>query len=280
MSERVRLNLAYDGAGFHGWAAQAGQRTVQGELEAALERLIRRPVGVTVAGRTDAGVHARGQVAHVDLEEADLARLMGRSDASATVDPLVRRLNAIMAEDMRVLGAESVGDGFDARFSALWRRYRYRIADRGEYQDPLERGLTWWTRPLDAAAMAAAAAPLLGEHDFAAFCVPREGASTIRTLLELDVRRVNQGRIDVWVKADAFCHHMVRFMVGALAAVGSGRQAAAWPGEVLAGGRRPPQVQLAPAHGLTLEQVAYPDGDAAQSAQSLQARTNRGRSFL
>ncbi|MDR2377861.1 MAG: tRNA pseudouridine(38-40) synthase TruA, partial [Bifidobacteriaceae bacterium] len=272
---------AYDGAGFHGWAAQVGQRTVQGELERALERLIRRPVAVTVAGRTDAGVHARGQVAHLDLAESELSRLAGRSDPPASPDPpagaapLARRLNAVLADDVRVLGAALVGDGFDARFSALWRRYRYRVADRDAERDPLERGRTWWTRPLDSASMAAAAPPLLGEHDFAPFCVPRPGASTIRSLFELDVRRINPGRIDISVKADAFCHHMVRFIVGALAGVGAGRHGPDWPGQVLAGGRRPPEVQLAPAHGLTLEEVAYPSDDAAQAARAARARAHR-----
>lgn len=273
-SGRVRLELAYDGGGFHGWAAQPGLRTVQGELEAALERLIRRPVPVTVAGRTDAGVHARGQVVHVDLAQGELARLAGRAEVSAA--PLVRRLNAVLPNDVRVTGGEPVGDGFDARFAALWRRYRYRIADQPAAQDPIERGFTWWTRPLEAEAMARAAAPLLGEHDFAAFCVPRAGASTVRTLLELGVRRSGPGRVEFTVKADAFCHHMVRFLVGALAAVGAGRQGADWPERVLAGGERPPQVQLAPAHGLILEEVAYPVGDAAQAAQAARARVYRG----
>ncbi|MDR1634242.1 MAG: tRNA pseudouridine(38-40) synthase TruA [Bifidobacteriaceae bacterium] len=272
MTDRIRLDLAYDGADFHGWAAQTDQRSVQGELEGALERLVRHPVALTVAGRTDAGVHAQGQVAHLDLTEADWVRLAGRSESGPSVESLVRRLNAVMPEDVRVLGGRPVGDGFDARFSALWRRYRYRIADRFDYQDPLERGRTWWTRPLDADAMAASAVPLTGKHDFVSFCVPREGASTVRTVLELDVARINPGRIDIWVKADAFCHHMVRFIVGALAAVGAGRQDADWPGQVLAAARRPSQVQLAPARGLTLEEVAYPPTPAAQAAQAHHAR--------
>ncbi|MDR1189679.1 MAG: tRNA pseudouridine(38-40) synthase TruA [Bifidobacteriaceae bacterium] len=275
MTKRIRLDLAYDGAGFHGWAAQIGLRTAQGELEAALERLIRRPVAVTVAGRTDTGVNARGQVVHLDLADAEIARLAGRGDPTALTTPLVRRLNAVLAPDLRVLAGSAVDHGFDARFSALWRRYRYRIADRTDRQDPLERGVTWWTRPLDAAAMGAATAPLLGEHDFAPYCVPREGASTVRTLLELDVQRIDPGRIDVWVKADAFCHHMVRFLVGALATVGAGRYDTDWPAQVLASGVRPPQVQLAPAHGLTLEEVAYPPDGPAQRDQARRARTHR-----
>ncbi|MDR3107600.1 MAG: tRNA pseudouridine synthase A, partial [Bifidobacteriaceae bacterium] len=212
MSSRIRLDLAYDGAGFHGWAQQVGLRTVQGEVESALARIVRRPVALTVAGRTDTGVHARGQVAHLDLSEAELTRLAGRSGTAPTVDALARRLNAVLPGDVRVLVASAVGDGFDARFSALWRRYRYRIADQTSLQDPLERGFTWWTRPLEEAAMAAAAGPLLGEHDFAPYCVPREGASSVRTLLALDVERVGPGRIDLWAQADAFCHHMVRFL--------------------------------------------------------------------
>ncbi|MDR1441270.1 MAG: tRNA pseudouridine(38-40) synthase TruA [Bifidobacteriaceae bacterium] len=273
----MRLDLAYDGSGFHGWAAQPGLRTVQGEFEAALARLIRRPVPVTVAGRTDAGVHALGQVIHFDLAKAELARLAGRAGLTPDGSPLARRLNAVLPTDLRVLAAAMVGGGFDARFSALWRRYRYRIADRPEDQDPLGRGYTWWTRPLEDGAMAAAAEPLLGEHDFTPFCVPRQGASTIRTLQHLDVRRAGPGRIDIWAQADAFCHHMVRFLVGALAAVGAGRQDVVWPGEVLGSGHRPSQVQLAPAHGLTLERVAYPLDDSAQLDRALQARSKRGQ---
>ncbi|MDR0625819.1 MAG: tRNA pseudouridine(38-40) synthase TruA [Bifidobacteriaceae bacterium] len=273
MSGRIRLDMAYDGAGFHGWAAQPGLRTVQGELAAALERIVRRPVPLTVAGRTDAGVHARGQVAHLDLTEAELVRVAGRA-ASAT-EALARRLNAILADDLRVLDARAVGDGFDARFSALWRRYRYRIADQRSAQDPLTRGFIWWTVALENGAMAASVAPLLGEHDFAPFCLPREGASTVRRLLALTVDRVGPGRIDITVQADAFCHHMVRFLVGALADVGAGRRDPAWPGEVLASGVRPAEVRLAPSHGLTLEAVAYPEGDQTVLEQAERARVRR-----
>jgi tRNA pseudouridine38-40 synthase len=267
--------LAYDGTGCHGWAIQPGLRTVEGEFSAALERIVRRPVGLSVAGRTDAGVHARGQVAHLDLSEPELLSLNGRQGSSPNAETLVRRLNAVLPNDLRVLRGELVPESFDARFSALWRRYRYRVADQTVAQDPLRRTQTWWTRPLDVEAMSQAAEPLTGEHDFAAYCVPRQGASTVRTLYELRAERVGPGRIDVWAQAGAFCHHMVRFLVGALVTVGQGRRPPAWATQVLASGQRDGSVPLAPAHGLTLEQVAYPAGAAALAAQATKARNGR-----
>ncbi|MDR2114162.1 MAG: tRNA pseudouridine(38-40) synthase TruA [Bifidobacteriaceae bacterium] len=264
MSTRLRLDLAYDGTEFHGWARQTGLRTVQGELEAALSRVVRRPVPVTVAGRTDAGVHARGQVAHLELEEPELEAVT------------VRRLNAVLPEDLRVLAVAAAEPGFDARFGALWRRYCYRIADHPAVQDPLERRYTWWTPPLEIEPMAASAVTLLGEHDFRAYCIPRPGASTVRTLQELEVKRVSPGRVEIWVQADAFCHRMVRFLVGALTMVGRGRRPQAWPGQILAAGERESAVQVAPARGLTLEQVAYPKGSAALQIQAQNARVYRG----
>jgi tRNA pseudouridine38-40 synthase len=234
-------------------------------LEAALERIVRRPVGVTVAGRTDAGVHASGQVAQIDL----------RADELGSLDRLVRRLNAVLGPQIRLLDATVVGDGFDARFSALWRQYRYRIADQLFSQDPLQRHRTWWTAPLDHLPMQQAAEALLGEHDFASYCIPKPGGSTVRTLLGLDVQRPGAGLVTVVARADAFGHHMVRFLVGALVAVGRGQRPAQWPAQVLAERRRDPRVQLAPAHGLTLQSVAYPLTDAAQAAQALASRVLR-----
>ena len=179
---RLRIDLAYDGAEFHGWAAQPDLRTVEGELATALATALRVPVvELTCAGRTDSGVHARGQVAHCDLEQdpGDLALL-------------TRRLNGILAPDVRVREVAVAPEGFDARFAALWRRYAYRVAVG--YLDPiLRRHVLFWPRPLDLAAMQAASAPLLGEHDFAAFCRRREGATTIRTLLELSWSRGEDG---------------------------------------------------------------------------------------
>jgi len=244
---RVRLAIAYDGGGFSGWAAQPGRRTVQGVLEEALARLLRVPVALTVAGRTDAGVHAAGQVAHADLP------------ATADGPELVRRLARLLPPDVRVRSVQPAPAGFDARFSALWRRYAYRVADDPAAADPLRRYDTLiWPRVLDRDAMQAAADRLLGEHDFAAFCRRREGASTVRTLQQLDWARDADGVLTATVRADAFCHSMVRSLVGALLAVGEGRRPPAWPAAQLARTDRSGEVTVAPAHGLTLLEVGYP----------------------
>ena len=273
---RLRLDLAYDGTGFHGWATQPSLRTVQGELEAALATVLRvESVGVTCAGRTDTGVHARGQVVHLDVEPDVLAAAAGRSTAPAP-DALLRRLNGVLPVDVRVLRAAVAPDAFDARFSALWRRYAYRIADAPELVDPLVRtAVLAWPRALDLDAMNAAAAMLVGEHDFAAFCRKREGATTIRTLLDLRWDRDDAGLAVATVRADAFCHSMVRALVGALVAVGEGRRTPEWAGEVLRGAVRDPGVTVMHAHGLTLEQVAYPADDrlAAQAEAARVVRT-------
>lgn len=273
---RLRLDLAYDGTGFHGWATQPSLRTVQGELEAALATVLRvESVGVTCAGRTDTGVHARGQVVHLDVEPDVLAAAAGRSAAPAP-EALLRRLNGVLPVDVRVQRAAVAPDAFDARFSALWRRYAYRIADAPELVDPLVRtAVLAWPRPLDLDAMNAAAAMLVGEHDFAAFCRKREGATTIRTLLDLRWDRDDAGLAVATVRADAFCHSMVRALVGALVAVGEGRRTPDWAGEVLRGAVRDPGVTVMHAHGLTLEQVAYPADDrlAAQAEAARVVRT-------
>jgi tRNA pseudouridine38-40 synthase len=249
---RLRLDVAYDGGGFRGWAAQPGLRTVEGELSAALATVLRVPsVDLTCAGRTDAGVHARGQVVHVDLDPLP-----------EPAERLVRRVNGVLATDLRVLGAAEAPPGFDARFSAVWRRYCYRVADGPAAVDPLARShVLAWPRPLDVAAMAAASKALVGLHDFASFCRQREGATTIRTLLDLDWARRPDGVVEATVRADAFCHSMVRSLVGCLLAVGEGRRPVDWPAEVLAAGRRDAAVAVAPAHGLTLEEVGYPPDD-------------------
>ena len=266
---RLRLDLAYDGSGFHGWAAQPSLRTVQGELEAALRKVLRLDSApVTCAGRTDTGVHARGQVVHIDLDDGVLAAAAGRSTAPAP-QALLRRLNGVLPPDVRVRRAGVAPDGFDARFSALWRRYAYRIADTPAAVDPLERAsVLAWPRVLDLAAMNAAAARLLGEHDFAAFCRKREGATTVRTLLELTWSREQSGLAVATVRADAFCHSMVRALVGCMVAVGEGRRTSEWAGEVLAAGVRDPGVTVMHAHGLTLEEVGYPrDEELARQAE-------------
>jgi tRNA pseudouridine38-40 synthase len=272
---RLRLDLAYDGGAFHGWAAQPGLRTVQGELEAALSTVLRiEHVPVTCAGRTDTGVHARGQVVHLDVAEPALLASAGRS-TRPPAEALARRLNGVLEPDVRIRGAGAAPEAFDARFGALWRRYAYRLADRPESVDPLTRHhVVAWGRPLDESAMDAASEPLLGEHDFAAYCKQREGATTVRRLLELRWERTAAGVLEGTVRADAFCHSMVRSLVGALVAVGEGRRGREWPAEVLARGVRDPRVLVMPPHGLTLEEVAYPD-DAGLAQRALTTRTVR-----
>jgi tRNA pseudouridine38-40 synthase len=273
---RLRIDLAYDGGAFHGWARQDGLRTVQGELESALSTVLRVPaVAVTCAGRTDTGVHARGQVAHVDIDAGVLVSAAGRSEDEPT-EALRRRADGVLPDDVRVRRVVEAPPGFDARFSAVWRRYAYRIADRPEHADPLNRGhVLTWRRPLDLDAMTTASTPLLGRHDFATFCKQREGATTIRTLLDLSWERDEAGVIAGTVRADAFCHHMVRSLVGCLVAVGEGRRSVTWAADVLAAGRRDPAVAVLPAHGLTLEEVGYPPDEelGAQAEAARQVRT-------
>lgn len=282
------LRIAYNGSGFAGWATQPGLRTVQGELEAALATVLRLDsVRLTVAGRTDAGVHARGQVAHVDLPVEALAAAPGRSDRPPLV-ALRHRLNAVLQRGTAAQGDVVVADvaaapsGFDARFAASWRRYTYRISDRDSTRDPLRADVTWVrgrSGDLDVAAMDAAARLLLGEHDFLAYCKPRAGATTIRTLLDFGWCRPAQGAdaglVVASVRADAFCHSMVRSLVGASLAVGEGRRPIEWPARLLADAQRTSHITVAPAQGLTLEEVAYPaDHLLAQRAE--EARATRG----
>lgn len=277
MTVRLRLDLSYDGTGFAGWASQPGLRTVQGTLEAALGTVLRcEPPRLTVAGRTDAGVHARGQVAHVDVTDDTWAAVRGRLAAPA--EALVRRLAGVLPPDVVVHRSAPAPEGFDARFGAVFRRYAYRLADDPMRVDPLRRGHVVRHRlPLDVAAMADAATPLVGLHDFAAFCKARPEATTVRTLTELTVARPDEGEdaglVRVDVRADAFCHSMVRSLVGALLAVGEGRRPAGWPAELLASRTRDAAAHVAPAHGLTLEEVGYPpDVELAARAEQTRAR--------
>ncbi|HEX5494583.1 MAG TPA: tRNA pseudouridine(38-40) synthase TruA [Mycobacteriales bacterium] len=257
----MRLGLAYDGTAFAGWARQPGQRTVQGAVEEALTRLLPGADGLTVAGRTDSGVHATGQVAHLDVPVA-------LWDAYAGT--LARRLSAVLPADVRVRSAEVAPPQFDARFCALCRWYAYRVGDAPWELDPLRRRDTLaWPRRLDVDAMAAASAGLLGEHDFAAYCRRRPGATTVRALLGLDWERGPDGVITATVRADAFCHSMVRSLIGALLAVGEGRRPVDWPAGLLARRERAGQVAVAPPYGLTLIRVDYPpDGQLAARAQA------------
>ncbi|WP_369145971.1 tRNA pseudouridine(38-40) synthase TruA [Streptomyces sp. R44] len=266
---RVRLDLSYDGKDFSGWAKQAqGQRTVQGEIEDALRTVTRskETYELTVAGRTDAGVHARGQVAHVDLPVELWAEHR---------DKLLRRLAGRLPHDVRVWSVEEAPAGFNARFSAIWRRYAYRVTDNPGGVDPLLRGhVLWHDWTLDMDAMNEAATALVGEHDFAAYCKKREGATTIRTLQVLRWERRDDGILEATVKADAFCHNMVRSLVGALLFVGDGHRPVDWPGKVLAAGVRDSAVHVVRPHGLTLEEVGYP-ADELLAARSREARNKR-----
>jgi tRNA pseudouridine38-40 synthase len=265
---RVRLDLSYDGAEFSGWAKQRTRRTVQGELESAIQTVLRLPdpVDLTVAGRTDAGVHARGQVAHVDLPE-DVWHAQG--------EKLLRRLAGKLPWDVRVWRVSQAPYGFNARFAAIWRRYAYRVGDHPGGVDPLLRGhVLWHDRPVDIELMNEAARRLLGEHDFAAYCKKREGATTIRTLLELYWERDADGLAVATVRADAFCHNMVRALVGAMILVGDGHRPVGFPGEVLAGRVRHSAVNVVRPHGLTLEEVGYP-ADELLAARNKEARNMR-----
>ncbi|SDH52165.1 tRNA pseudouridine38-40 synthase [Sinosporangium album] len=276
---RLRLDLAYDGTGFSGWARQPGRRTVQGEIEAALARILRLDPGpsLTVAGRTDAGVHARGQVAHVDVAPEALEGL-GDSEAER-LGRLLRRFAGLLPPDIRIYRVTFAPEGFDARFSALSRRYAYRVSDAPGGIDPLRRHeVLWHHRPLDLTLLNQGAAALLGEHDFAAFCKKRDGATTIRELQRLDWHCDHEGHLVATVVADAFCHSMVRALVGSLLSVGDGRRPAEWPGQVLAAAVRDSGVNVAPAHGLCLEEVRYPPAGelAARAVSTRRVRTLDG----
>ncbi|AYF97530.1 tRNA pseudouridine(38-40) synthase TruA [Protaetiibacter intestinalis] len=281
---RIRLDIAYDGTDFTGWARQPGLRTVQGELEDALATLFARTgeaPRLTVAGRTDVGVHAIGQVAHLDLTAGQLEQLdrrpRDRGAGAAGAESLARRVNGIVgqAADVQVLAATPAPAGFDARFSAVWRRYRYRIADAEALRDPRMRAFTLWhPARLDVEAMDAAAGELLGLHDFAAYCRPREGATTIRTLQEFGWRRDADGVLVAEVRADAFCHSMVRALVGACVAAGEGRLAPGRAARIRDEARRTSEFIVLPARGLTLVEVGYPP-DAELAARAEQTRARR-----
>jgi tRNA pseudouridine38-40 synthase len=273
-TRRIRLDLAYDGTDFAGWARQPGLRTVQGVLEETLAVLARGPVALTVAGRTDAGVHADAQVAHADVPASGTALL----DDGAVPDGLVRRLARMLPPDVRVHAVRLAPDGFDARFAAERRHYAYRVCTAPSGPEPLRaRDTLRWPRPLDVEAMTTAGRALLGEHDFAAFCRPREGATTIRELQALSWAAVPGERdvLEARLSADAFCHSMVRSLVGALLAVGEGRRPVDWPATLLEHRSRSSEIHVVAAHGLRLTGVDYPDdaGLAARAATTRAVRT-------
>ncbi|WP_433030093.1 tRNA pseudouridine(38-40) synthase TruA [Actinomycetospora sp. CA-053990] len=265
-TRRYRIDLAYDGTDFSGWARQPELRTVQGVLEETLSTIWRVPVALTVAGRTDAGVHADAQVCHVDLP------------AEVEIHPgLIGRLARMLPPDLRVHAVTPAPDGFDARFSAMRRHYAYRVSTAPWGPEPLRaRDTLRWPRPLDVDAMNAAGAAMLGEHDFAAYCRPRAGATTVRELQHLrwDAEPGERDVLVARLSADAFCHSMVRSVVGALLAVGEGRRPVEWPAALLAARARSSEVTVVAARGLRLTGVDYPDAaDLAERA----ARTRRRR---
>lgn len=268
MSTRLVVTLGYDGTGFAGWARQPLLPTVQGDIEAALQRIDPRIGPVTCAGRTDAGVHARGQVIHMDVPE-QLWHDRGPQR-------LLRQLDRLTDDRIHILSLAAAPTGFDARFSASARTYCYRLCDDPQHWDPLFRGwVTMHRKPLNTSRMAEGAAQLVGEHDFAAFCRPREGASTVRRILRTDVHRDGGRRVVVTLEADAFCHSMVRSMVGGLTAVGEGRRDPAWIAQLLTAAQRDSSVMVMPPHGLVLESVRYPP-DELVGERALQTRRFRG----
>ncbi|WP_026553235.1 tRNA pseudouridine synthase A [Arthrobacter sp. H20] len=275
---RVRLDLAYDGAPFSGWALQPGLATVQGVIEAGLETVLRRPARLTVAGRTDTGVHARGQVAHVDLTPGEWHGL-SRGKEMSPETALLRRLGATISRELNsadsqrhrvpavvLLKVALAPQGFDARFSALWRRYSYRIADRPQLRDPLARSVTLWhPDELHVDPLNAGARQLLGLQDFRSFVKLRPGATTVRELQRFDFRRAEDGVIIVSVQADAFCHNMVRGLIGSTLRVGTGEKEPQWLLERLQARSKEARSVLAAPHPLVLEEVRYPDDDAIGS---------------
>ena len=274
---RLRLDIAYDGTDFNGWAAQDGLRTVAGVLDDALSTVFRTPLRLFAAGRTDSGVHANGQVAHVDVPADVLSHAYGRGGHAGEPEfaALVRRLARFLPEDVRVRQIVRAPTGFDARFSALRRHYIYRISLALHGVDPQDaRFVTSWPRPLDVDAMALASQSLLGLHDFAAFCRHRPGATTIRELQRMDWVR-DGDLVTAHVTADAFCWSMVRSLVGALLAVGEGRREPTWCATLLTATARSSDFAAAPARGLSLVGVDYPPDDqlAARVAVTRDTRT-------
>ena len=279
MSVRVRLDIAYDGTDFHGWAAQRGLRTVQGVLEEKLSLVVRQPVSLVVAGRTDAGVHANGQVAHVDLpDEAFQQRSL------QAPEDLIRRLSRMLPPDLRLHGSTAAPEGFDARFSALRRHYLYRITTHPAGPLPVRaRDTARWRKPVDLEKVQIATNAMLGLQDFAALCKAREGSTTIRELQRFDWVDVSTAQepqtYEAHVSADAFCWSMVRSLVGAVMSVGEGKRAVDFTAELMTQSQRSSLVPVAPAEGLNLVRVDYPE-DAELGQRAAQTRAMRKVSEL
>ncbi|XAS77551.1 tRNA pseudouridine synthase A [Dermatophilaceae bacterium Sec6.4] len=272
---RLRIDFGYDGGDFFGWATQPGLRTVEQTLSEAWGTIARTgPARLTVAGRTDAGVHARGAVCHLDVDEATYEALPARSRRTPAV-AATRRLNGVLPADVVVHRVSAAPEGFDARFSALRRRYSYRLCDDRASCDPTRRHDTVLAKhPVDVPAMDLAAQALLGLNDYAAFCKKRGGATTVRTLLEYRWERTADGTAVATVVADAFCHSMVRSLVGVVMPVGEGLQPVSWPLAVMSARLRHPGVKVMPPHGLCLEEVTYPP-DGQLAARVREARATR-----
>jgi len=263
---RIMFDVSYDGTNFAGWAIQPDQRTVQGLLEDSLAMILRVPVSLTCAGRTDAGVHARHQIVHFDLAQSIWFEFG---------ENLHRRLVNFLPSDVRINSLELAPDGFNARYSALRRHYKYRICDVWTGIDPLTRvNVLNWKSPLDEELMNEASSALLGKHDFAAFCKKRPGATTIRHLEQFVWSRDASGLLVADVVADAFCHAMVRSLVGPVIAVGEGRRPTSWPLGMLKSGARSAESLVASPEGLTLERVDYPAHNELE-ARALTTRNMR-----
>jgi len=244
---RLRIDLTYDGSDLSGWAKQPGLRTVQEEVETALSTITRSKAATIVAGRTDAGVHAKHQVLHVDLP------------ADIDSENLAFRLNQILKSDIRILSAMKAPEYFHARFGATSRRYQYKIIDGGQVTAPLDRyDSAEWFRSLDIDLMNQAGHSILGEHDFFTFCKHRQGMSTVKNLMKFDWHRDEKGVVIGVIEANSFGYNMVRNLVGAAVCVGEGRFEPSWLRKILDEKVRVSDSYVFPAKGLTLLSIQYP----------------------
>lgn len=267
---RLRLDLSYDGTLFAGWASQPRLRTVQGEVENALRIAfhLKEEVQTIVGGRTDAGVHARGQVIHTDVPESVLKEDFGK---------IAYSLNGLLDADIRILSLIQAPYGFDARFSAIARTYSYSFSDGAP--QPLYRNFVvpaW--RKLDVESMNKASEQLIGLNDFTAFCKRTQFGTSIRTLNQFDWRHTDFG-VMATLQADAFCHSMVRSLVGCVLSVGEGKRDINYPKAVLDTKARQDEVVTMPAHGLVLEKIIYPSDDELMARQEI-TRARRDGSEL